>query len=179
MKKYSALFLDRDGVLNDCNWGTYICRWEDFVWIDGVTEALEILTTYFDRIVVVTNQQCVFKNMISEQDLNKIHENMIAKHRIIDKVYAATESRYAPTRRKPLPTMAYEAQKDFPEIDFQRSWMVGDTDTDLEFGYNAGLRCAWIQSRHNHSSEEYDTLERLAQARFPDLWSFAKFIDSM
>jgi histidinol phosphatase-like enzyme len=43
--------------------------------------------------------------------------------------------------------MAYEAQQMFPEIDFTRSIMVGDTDTDMQFGQRLGMKTVLIESQ--------------------------------
>ena len=42
--------------------------------------------------------------------------------------------------------MAFEAKNIFPEIDFSKSIMVGDTDGDLNFGKNLGMRTVLVQS---------------------------------
>ena len=49
--------------------------------------------------------------------------------------------------------MAHQAKKDFPEIDFSKSIMVGDSNSDIEFGKNAGMITVKI------TTEEYDGLK--------------------
>ena len=52
-----SLFLDRDGVINTRIHGGYVQRWEQFQFLPGVGDALKILATKFNRIIVVSNQQ--------------------------------------------------------------------------------------------------------------------------
>ena len=68
--------------------------------------------------------------------------------------------------RKPKPFMAIQAQKDFPEIDFEKSVMVGDTDSDLTFGENLGMKTVLIRSNEKtqkHGTWEFDSLHAFAQ----------------
>jgi HAD superfamily hydrolase (TIGR01662 family) len=66
---------------------------------------------------------------------------------VISKVYAATELKEDPlSTRKPNPTMAIQAQKEFDGIDFSKSIMVGDTDSDIEFGQRLGMKTVLIES---------------------------------
>jgi HAD superfamily hydrolase (TIGR01662 family) len=66
----------------------------------------------------------------------------------IDMVFAAIELKNDPaSRRKPNTNMALEAQRQFPEIDFSKSIMVGDTGTDLLFGQALGMKTVLIESQ--------------------------------
>jgi len=101
--------------------------------------------------VVVTNQQCIAKGLLSEQALNDIHQNMCNELQSagmhIDIVLAATEFKNGQAqRRKPNTGMAFEAQEAFPNIDFQKSIMVGDTNTDILFGKKLGMYTVLVAS---------------------------------
>ena len=72
-----ALFLDRDGVINHEKKADYILNWNEFKFYDGVLEALSILNNQFKTIVMVTNQKGVGKKLMSLNDLNFIHQNMM------------------------------------------------------------------------------------------------------
>jgi D-glycero-D-manno-heptose 1,7-bisphosphate phosphatase len=101
--------------------------------------------------VVVTNQQCIAKGLLSEQALNDIHQNMCNELQSagmhIDIVLAATEFKNGQAqRRKPNTRMAFEAQEAFPNIDFQKSIMVGDTNTDILFGKKLGMYTVLVAS---------------------------------
>jgi HAD superfamily hydrolase (TIGR01662 family) len=62
--------------------------------------------------------------------------------------------------RKPSPKMAYFAKEDFPDIDLSKSIMVGDMNSDIEFGKNAGMKTVFIGDNELKLSPDsrYDTL---------------------
>lgn len=153
-----TLFLDRDGVINVRDFNGYITKEEDFVFIDGVLEALKGFSEVFGRIVVVTNQQCIGKEIIPEDTLNQIHAKMISEIENaggrIDKVYFAPQlASEISIYRKPNSGMADLAQADFPEIDFKKSIMVGDSISDLQFGKNKGMKTVFISDIENELSD--------------------------
>ena len=107
------------------------------------------LAKRYQRIFIVSNQQGVGKGLMTEEDLADIHRRMLADIEAaggrIDKVYVCTEleSAHSPNR-KPEPGMALQAQRDFPEVDFHRSVMVGDSVSDEQFARN--LRMRFVES---------------------------------
>lgn len=146
-----SLFLDRDGVINERNFDGYITSPSDFKFLPKVIEGLKDLSKQFSRIIIVTNQQGVGKGVMTETVLQEIHDAMCDTLKVenitIDKVLFATNLRNAKIdRRKPNSAMALEAKKEFPEIDFTKSLMVGDTDSDLQFGMNLGMKTVLIAS---------------------------------
>jgi D-glycero-D-manno-heptose 1,7-bisphosphate phosphatase len=76
-----SLFLDRDGVINLHYPNDYVKKWEEFFFLEGVLDALNILAHKFRRIVLVTNQQGVGKGVMSMEDLNFIHAEMLKEIR--------------------------------------------------------------------------------------------------
>ena len=72
-----TLFLDRDGVLNHEKKQDYIRNSGEFIFYDGVVEALCLLNGIFGTIVIVTNQKGVGKGWMTLQDLEDIHHNML------------------------------------------------------------------------------------------------------
>ncbi|HEX5024735.1 MAG TPA: HAD-IIIA family hydrolase [Agriterribacter sp.] len=145
-----TLFLDRDGVINFESVGSYITRWEDFRFYDGVLEALKTFAERFGWIFIVTNQRGVSKGLMTEQDLNDIHLNMLgmieANGGRIDKIYYCIDMGNESPNRKPNPGMGWRAKRDFPEIDFARSLMVGNTMNDMIFGKKLGMHTFFISS---------------------------------
>ena len=146
-----TLFLDRDGVINERNFGGYITKYEDIIFRPGSLESIAILRSYFKRIIVVTNQQCVAKGLISESELDMIHEKMCNDIKkaggYIDEVLVAKELKNQfPFHRKPNSTMALMAKDQFEDIQFEKSMMVGDTDSDIEFGKNLGMKTVLVKS---------------------------------
>ena len=147
-----TLFLDRDGVINERIFGGYVLRTESFVFEQGVLPALKMASHRFGRIIVVTNQQCVALGLLSEPALAQIHQDMITEISTyggrIDAVYAAIDLKTAsPNRRKPNSAMALEAKLKFHEIDFSKAVMVGDTDSDIRFGRELGMKTVLVESK--------------------------------
>ena len=143
------LFLDRDGVLNRQIVNGYVLSWEQFEWLPQVLHTLAGLARRYDRIFVVTNQQCVGKGLITRRELDDIHARMqnevVAAGGRIDRVYVCTDLQDSGSLcRKPETGMALQARSDFPEVDFSRSVMIGDSLSDLRFGYRAGMRCVYV-----------------------------------
>jgi histidinol-phosphate phosphatase family protein len=170
-----TLFLDRDGVINRKLENDYVKHWIEFEFLDGVFEAFAQFNQIFGRIVVVTNQQCIGKGIIRTEDLELIHKNMLyeisyLKGRI-DKVYFSPylDVEKHPTR-KPGIGMALQAQKDFPEIDFSKSIIVGDSISDMEFGRKAGMKTVYV-------SENLKNDERI-DFNVKSLIEFAHYISS-
>ena len=146
-----TLFLDRDGVINERNFEGYITSVKDFKFLPSAKDGLNKLSKQFSKIIVVTNQQGVGKGVMTEHSLNEIHEHMVAALKregvTIDYVFFASNLRGAKIdRRKPSSAMALEAKKIFPEIEFSKSVMVGDTASDIQFGMNLGMKSALIVS---------------------------------
>lgn len=151
INKSWSVFLDRDGVINKRLENDYVKTLDEFEFIEGVPEALKILSELFGKIIVVTNQQGIGKGIYSANDLNIIHHYMadeIEKHQgRLDKIYfsphLAVDNHHW---RKPGIGMALQAKEDFPAIDFTKSIMVGDSLSDMQFGKNAGMKTVYITS---------------------------------
>lgn len=155
-----TLFLDRDGVINKRLENEYVKHWIEFEFLDGVLDALKFFNPLFGKILVVTNQQGIGKRLYRVEDLELIHKNMLYEISYhggrIDKVYFSPylSSENHPTR-KPAIGMALKAKKDFPEIDFSKSLMIGDSMSDMEFGKTAGMKTIFI-SQEPKQDEKID-----------------------
>lgn len=145
-----ALFLDRDGVLNEDP--GYVHRWEDFRWIPGAREAVAAFNRAGWWVFVVTNQSGVGRGYYAEDDVVALHakmaEELEAAGAHIDAFYycphhpeAAVEAyRHPdPPDRKPNPGMILRALREHP-VDVVRSLMVGDKQADMEAARRAGVR---------------------------------------
>jgi histidinol-phosphate phosphatase family protein len=144
-----TLFLDRDGVINVRFPGDYVKCVEEFQFIPGAIDAIARFSKIFGRIIVVTNQQGISKGVYSHEDLDCIHAHMKSEIKNaggkIDAVYYAHQaaSENSPMR-KPGTGMGIRAKKDFPGIDFSKSVMIGDTQSDMEFGKALGMKTIFI-----------------------------------
>ena len=155
-KKY--LFLDRDGVINKRILGGYITKWEDFEFLPGVLEALIEFNKYFDRIIIITNQQGIGKGLMSEDDVKLIHQKLsqtvFSQGGNIDAIYHCPMLKAEDNNcRKPGIKMALKAQTDFPEIDFSQSLMIGDTASDMAFGKNTGMSRILLENEYTTEND--------------------------
>lgn len=175
-----TLFLDRDGVINLHYPNDYVKNWDEFYFLEGVLDALKELSQIFKRIIIVTNQQGVGKNLMTKADLEFIHAEMLREVRKfggrIHAIYAATDlvDNDIHLLRKPQIGMALKAKKDFTEIDFSKSIMVGDTGSDMRFGKNAGMKTVFVGDDSKITEKE----KLLVDLRFESLREFAKALSA-
>ena len=155
-----TLFLDRDGVINKKKENDYVKTWDEFLFIEGSTEAIAIFSKIFGKIIIVTNQRGISKNLMTELNLKSIHNNMIdvieKGSGTIDKIYYCTQISDSANCRKPNTGMAILAKNDFPEIDFSKSIIVGDSRTDIDFGKKLGFITVFINSSKKKFNSLYD-----------------------
>lgn len=166
--RFDTLFLDRDGVINRLRPKDYVKTWEEFEFIPGSVEALRILASRFRYILVVTNQRGVGRGLMTEQDLQTIHDKMLQEIRRgggrIDRIYVCTALDDRDPDRKPNIGMALKARADFPDLDFSRSIMVGDSATDMEFGHRIGAECVWIGCGQDRTEPSFESLYAFAKS---------------
>lgn len=164
-----TLFLDRDGVINVRLIDDYVKNINEFEFLPGVLYAFEIFGKCFNKIIIVTNQQGVGKGLMTLETVGIIHDFM--KKQIenqkgrVDAIYVCPQLKTEPDNfRKPSPKMAFMAKNDFPAIDFNKSIMIGDSNSDIEFGHNAGMHTILIGD---------EVKESVADDRFDSLIQFA------
>lgn len=156
-----TLFLDRDGVINRKLENDYVKHWTDFEFLAGSIEALKKVGSVFGVIVVVTNQQGIGKGLYRTEDLELIHKNMLYEVNYfggrIDRIYFSPYlDKENHITRKPNTGMGLKAKEDFPQIDFTKSIMVGDSMTDMQFGRKLGMRTVFI-GKDRKNGVEIDT----------------------
>lgn len=145
MHNFDTLFLDRDGVINKKLERRYVRNFTEFEFIPGALKAISKLSNMFNRIIIVTNQQGIAKGIMSEFDLNTLHAQM--QEKIEKSGGKITKIYYCPHLeeldcmcRKPKPGMLRQAIIDFPEINIEDSYLIGDSDSDIEAGKRMNLK---------------------------------------
>jgi D-glycero-D-manno-heptose 1,7-bisphosphate phosphatase len=143
-----AAFLDRDGVINRKapTEDQYVTRWEEMEILPGVAQAISLLNRAGFLVIVVSNQRSVAKGLITNTQVDSIHQRMcdyLARAgAVIHAVYYCPHELDPPCGcRKPQPGMLLQAARTH-NIDLTASWMIGDSDKDVEAGKNAGCRTA-------------------------------------
>lgn len=145
-----TLFLDRDGVINYENPGTYVTNTDEFRFYPNTPENISYFNTLFQHTLLATNQRGITRGIMTLEDLEMIHEKMIMgieeKGGKIDRIYFCTDAEPASPCRKPNTGMALQAVKDFPTIDLSKSLMVGNNISDMMFGRNAGMKTVFLRT---------------------------------
>ena len=169
-----TLFLDRDGVINVEQVGTYVTDWSEFNFHDGALDAIRTLGQVFGHVIVVSNQRGVGRGIMTLETLREIHSNMkgaIAESGgRIDKVYSCTATTDDDRNRKPNTGMGLQAQEDFPLIDFKRSVMVGNSMSDMEFGKRLSMHTVFLTTKHDPVEMPNDLIDE----QYPSLEAWAK-----
>lgn len=170
-----TIFIDRDGVINEEKKDDYIRNWEEFHFYEGVTKAFRIFNERFGNVIIISNQRGVGRELMTEESLLDIHESMREEIERaggrIDRIYYCTSTDSLNICRKPNPGMAFLAKHDFPEIDFEKSIMVGNKPSDMRFGRYAGMYTVFLRTTnpdtpfpHSDIDLAYDSLIEFAKA---------------
>lgn len=177
---FDALFMDRDGVINKQIVDGYVRNVNEFEFLPGVLEAMKTMSPFFKRIIVISNQRGVGKGLMTKLDLNMVNAHMA--HTIqkaggrIDKIYSCTDIDEDSPDRKPNTGMALMAKRDFPDIDFKKCIMVGDSISDIQFANNAGIPAILLGNKYEDDEladldilARYESLEAMSKRLFASL----------
>jgi D-glycero-D-manno-heptose 1,7-bisphosphate phosphatase len=135
----SAVFLDRDGVMNVDH--GYVAQTADWQWVNGAREAVALCNRLGLWVFIVTNQSGIGRGYYTLAQMHALHDHMMADLAVagahVDAIYACP---YYPEHmdRKPNPGMLQTAMADYP-VDAARSFLIGDKDTDLMAAAAAGV----------------------------------------
>jgi len=150
-----AVFLDRDGTIaRDVH---YCRRPEDFEVLPTVSDAVRLLNEQGFKVVVITNQSAIARGYLTEETLAQIHEKMkgeLAKHGAwVDAIYYC---RHHPEEdcecRKPKTALFLRAANEL-DIDFKLSYVVGDTQMDVDAGKAICSRTALVTTGPNGGND--------------------------
>lgn len=152
MKK--AIFLDRDGVINRKGGPYYIYLKEDFVLNEGVTEALKYFMHKGFLLIIITNQGGIAKGVYTEKQMHEVHnfmKELLKKDgiEIAGIYYCPHHPDVSPCEcRKPGTLLLEKAIKDF-NIDTASSWMIGDSEIDIQAAEKMGIKGILIPENGN------------------------------
>ena len=146
---HRCVLVDRDGVINRRIVNGYVTQWKDFAFLPGALAALRLLKENAYTVLVVSNQSCVGRGLVSWQELEAITRRMRLEVALaggaIDKVYYCP---HAPGDncgcRKPQPGLLVKAMKEHHVWPAQ-VYMVGDSESDMEAAARAGCRSLLVQ----------------------------------
>lgn len=151
--KQKAIFLDRDGTINKTE--GFLTNADQFELIEGAAEAIKMINKSGYLAIVVTNQPVIARGDCSFEELQEIHDKMETElgkiGAFVDGIYVCphhTDKGFPGERpeykfncdcRKPKPGLILKAAKDF-NIELSESFMIGDTNRDVDCGKNAGVK---------------------------------------
>ncbi len=158
-----TLFLDRDGVINERIPKGYVMEPEQLILEVAVADAIAEFNELFARVVVVTNQQGIGKGLMTSSQLDAVHERLKAELALsgghVDAIYHCPDQANTGSKcRKPEAGMAEQAKAEFPEIDFSKSIMIGDTITDLQFGKRLGMKTIFVRTVEEEQTTDIESL---------------------
>ena len=154
--KQKAIFLDRDGTIN--KYVGFLRNINDFELLENTAEAIHRINDSDYLAIVVSNQPVIARGEVTFEELDEIHNKMETllgkKGAYLNRIYfcphhpdsgfegEVKELKIECNCRKPKPGMLYQAAKDF-NIDLTESFMIGDSNNDVEAGKAAG--CSTIK----------------------------------
>ncbi len=138
-----TVFLDRDGVINRLEMGSYVTSWEKFQFLGGVLDAIAQLHKAGYLIIVITNQSAINRGLMTSDALEDIHSRMLAEiEKAGGKVDAVYHCPHRPDEkcqcRKPETGMFDMVNEKF-NVNYENSWFVGDFESDRAIAKKVGL----------------------------------------
>ena len=164
-----VVFLDRDGVINEkAAPHEYITSWDGFRFLPRVAQAIHLLNEAGYKAVIVSNQRGVARGMMTMQQVDDLHAKMCAalarQGARIDAIYVCPHGEGECHCRKPEIGLFLQAEGTF-EVDKARSWMIGDSASDILAGERYGVRTILVNST-----------EKLGDVQCEDLLSAVEYI---
>jgi len=167
-----ALFLDRDGVINKEK--NYLYKVEEFEFIDGVFDTCKFFQDRGYELIIITNQAGIARGYYTEEDFHKLNDWMLEEFKKrgikISKVYFCPHHPDFTGEcecRKPKPGMILQAQGEFG-LDLSSSILVGDKESDIRVGKNAGVGLN-VLVKSGHKIDEKNTQADLVLKSIKDL----------
>ena len=170
--KAKAVFLDRDGVINEER--GYVHSLDQFVLLPRVVAAIRHLRSNGIRVIAVTNQSGIARGFFDVAAVDNLHRHLqrilAAEGEQVDGIYycphhpdgKTTEYAVACDCRKPMPGMLLQAASEF-KLDLKASYLVGDKLSDIQAGRQAGVKKTFlVRTGHPLSHEAISYADYLA-----------------
>ena len=171
---WPAVFIDRDGtIMEDC---VYCSDPKNVKIFPGVPEALRRLKSNGFKLIIITNQSGIGRGLFTVEQYRAVEGALLRQlgDGLIDATYFCPDvpSQHS-TRRKPAPGMIVEATQE-QQVDLPRSFLIGDSEIDVECAHNADLRAIRVQT-----GLQRDTTGSMAEWRADDLPAAVEIILGM
>lgn len=146
--KNITVFLDRNGVINKDK-KEYITRWSQFEFMPHIFTVLRVFNDRGYRVIIVTNQCGVGEGLMTITKIKSMHNRM--RLRVYNEGGMISGLYFCPHKkednchcRKPRPGMFLDAKEDFPDIDFNQSFMIGDRWSDMDAASALGIKTCML-----------------------------------
>jgi D,D-heptose 1,7-bisphosphate phosphatase len=159
-----AIFLDRDGTLNEDP--GYISDPEKVVLFPETGEALFLLKKYGFLLIIISNQSGIARGMMTNKEVEAVNNKintLLSEYKVkVDAFYyCPAHPDYSSVEdcdcRKPSPKLVFEAVKEF-NIDLEKSYFIGDAASDIQCGKNAGIKTILV--RTGKGEESFSILQK-------------------
>jgi D-glycero-D-manno-heptose 1,7-bisphosphate phosphatase len=159
-----AVFIDRDGtIMEDC---VYCSDPKKIKIFPGVPQALRRLKSSGFKLIIITNQSGIGRGLFTLEQYRAVEAHVLRQlgDGLIDATYFCPD---VPgphsTHRKPAPGMIVDAAREH-QVDFPRSFLIGDSEIDVECAHNAGVRAIRVRT-----GLQSDTTRSMADWQADDL----------
>ena len=137
-----CVFFDRDGIVNQSPGPGYVNHLDDFHILPGFADAVRAAARKGYPAVIVTNQRGISRGITPPDQLAAMHAHLRAELAreglaLLD-IFICTADDPAHPHRKPNPGMLLAAARQH-HLDLAKSWMIGDRESDVQTGQNAGV----------------------------------------
>jgi len=149
--KNRAIFLDRDGVVNE-NRDDYVKNKNEFIFLPQVFTAINKFNQMGFLTIIITNQSAINRGIITKTQLDDIHTFML--NELEKNSCKITKIYFCPHRpdedcscRKPQTGLLTRAIEDF-DIDISNSWLIGDKESDILAAKKIGLKSIFVNEEN-------------------------------
>ncbi|MDO8554731.1 MAG: HAD-IIIA family hydrolase [Candidatus Micrarchaeota archaeon] len=139
------VLVDRDGVINKkAPKADYVKKWQEFKFLPKALDGLRLLKERGFKVIVITNQPGIARGLVTKEDLEEIHRNMINEIKKnggkIDAIYACMHGwDDGCDCRKPKPGLLFRASDEF-KFDLTKSFFITDDERDVIAGDESGCK---------------------------------------
>lgn len=179
--------LDRDGVINK-DIGDYVYKVEDWEFEEGSLDAIVRLRKLGHKIVIITNQGGIEKQIYTQDDVEKVHNHMFEKLGeagcpSIDGLYYSASSSKKDMYAKPNTGMFKRCENEVKHVKFKGGFFVGDKISDLKAAIKMGARPILVRTGYGKETEDlinkrftYKQIRRATKV-FDNLSAFVDMLD--
>jgi D-glycero-D-manno-heptose 1,7-bisphosphate phosphatase len=149
-----AIFLDRDGVINRKGSSYYIFREEEFLLNKGVADSLKYFKSKGYLLIIITNQGGIARGIFTLSHLEKLHNYMIQQLKALnieltDIFFCPHHPEISPCLCRKPGTLLFEQAVAKYDIDTKSSYMIGDSDIDIEAAEKMNIKGILIPTNSN------------------------------